>query len=311
MRSKLLCVGTVAFDTIETITEKTGKILGGAATYTSLSAAHFEIDLGVVSVVGADFPKKYWDVLKKRHINVDGVEIVPDGKTFFWRGRYHEDMNYRDTLEIQLNVLEDFKPVVPETYRKADVVMLGNLNPLVQFSVLDQMAERPALVVLDTMDFWMEAALNDLKNVLKRVDVLCINDQEAMQLTSAGALVQASEQIRQMGPRYVIIKKGEHGAMLTDGTSYFMAPAMPLPKVLDPTGAGDTFAGGFTGHLTQTMDFSFDNMKTAMIHASNHASFCVESFGTKGLEALTQAMIKERWQRFRDLTQYPYQQNKH
>ena len=304
MNKKLLCVGAVAFDAIETPFEKTDKILGGAATYIALAASHFDIDFSVVSVVGCDFPDTYLTLLKNRSINTDGIEIVPDGKTFFWRGRYRDNMNYRDTLETKLNVLEHFKPVVPVDYTNASVVMLGNLHPFVQLSVLEQMSEKPALSVLDTMDFWMDVALDDLKMVLKRVDVVSINDQEARHLSGCYSLVDAARAIQKMGPTYIIIKKGEHGALLFYKDEIFSAPALPLQNVKDPTGAGDTFAGGFVGYLCQTGDFSFENMKTAMIHASVFASFCVEEFGTKALEKIADTDLKERIKQFKKLTQY-------
>ena len=252
--SKLLVVGTVAFDAIETPFGKTDKILGGAATYIGLSASNFDVPIAIVSVVGEDFPKKHINLLKDRDINLDGLEVVKGGKTFFWRGRYHNDMNSRDTLDTQLNVLENFSPVVPDKFKKAEVVMLGNLHPLVQLSVIEQMEKRPKLIALDTMNFWMDIALDDLKKVIAKVDVITINDEEARQLSGEYSLVKAARIISEMGPKYVVIKKGEHGALLFYKDEMFFAPALPLEEVFDPTGAGDTFAGGFTGYLASTED---------------------------------------------------------
>ncbi len=250
--SKLLIVGTVAFDQIETPFGKTDKILGGAGTFIGLSAANFDIETCIVSVVGSDFPKEWLQLLNDRNIDTSGVEIVEGGKTFFWSGKYHNDMNSRDTLITELNTLADFNPVVPEKFKNAEIVMLGNLHPAVQSSVLDQMNSRPKLVVLDTMNFWMDIALEDLKKVIKRVDVITINDEEARQLSGEYSLVNAAKKIHEMGPSYVVIKKGEHGALLVNEGKMFYAPALPLAEVFDPTGAGDTFAGGFTGYLAKT-----------------------------------------------------------
>ncbi|PCH77600.1 MAG: sugar kinase [Flavobacteriaceae bacterium] len=302
--SKLLVVGTVAFDAIETPFGKTDKILGGAATYIGLSASHFGVDSGIVSVVGGDFPADYLHMLNAKNVNTDGVEIVKEGKTFFWSGKYHNDMNTRDTLATELNVLEHFKPVVPENYKDSEIVMLGNLHPMVQSSVLDQMTVKPKLVVLDTMNFWMDIALDDLLNVIKRVDVITINDEEARQLSGEYSLVNAAKKIHEMGPKYVVIKKGEHGALLFDHGKMFYAPALPLAEVFDPTGAGDTFAGGFAGYLAKTEDLSFDNLKNAVIYGSNLASFCVEKFGTERMQELTADEVKERLEQFKELTQY-------
>jgi len=302
--SKLLAVGTVAFDAIETPFGKTDKILGGSGTFVGLAAAQFGIQTGVVSVVGGDFPKSYLDMMNDRGINTDGVEIVEDGKTFFWSGKYHNDMNSRDTLITELNVLADFSPVVPEAFKDANIVMLGNLHPLVQLSVLDQMNEKPKLAILDTMNFWMDAALEDLHTVLKRIDVITINDEEARQLSGEYSLVNAAKKIHEMGPKYVVIKKGEHGALLFNEGKMFFAPALPLAEVFDPTGAGDTFAGGFSGYLAKTEDISFENMKNAIIYGSNLASFCVEKFGTERMEELTNEEVKKRLESFKELTQY-------
>lgn len=302
--NKLLIVGTVAFDAIETPFGKTDKILGGAGTYIGLSASFFKLKSAIVSVVGEDFPHEYIDMLTNRGIDVSGLEVVKGGKTFFWAGRYHNDLNSRDTLDTQLNVLADFKPVVPQNFKDADVVMLGNLHPLIQISVLDQMEKTPKLVVLDTMNFWMDCALAELLQVMKRVDVITINDEEARQLTGEYSLVKAAAKIHTMGPKYVVIKKGEHGALLFHNKHVFFAPALPLEEVFDPTGAGDTFAGGFTGYITQSENISFENMKNAIIYGSNMASFCVEEFGTQRMERLQKEEVLERLQQFRALTQF-------
>ncbi len=301
--SKLLIVGTVAFDAIETPFGKTDKILGGAGTYIGLSASQFNVDSAVVSVVGDDFPQKYLDLLTGNNINIDGIEIVEGGKTFFWSGRYHNDLNTRDTLDTQLNVLADFNPVVPSAYKDADIVMLGNLHPLVQLSVLEQI-ESPKLVVLDTMNFWMDNTWDDLLKVIAKVDVITINDEEARQLSGEHSLVKAARKINQLGPDYVVIKKGEHGALLFHEEEIFFAPALPLEEVFDPTGAGDTFAGGFAGYLAKTEDISFENMKNAIIYGSNLASFCVEKFGTERMQELSPADVQERLEEFKKLTQF-------
>ncbi len=302
--SKLLAVGTVAFDAIETPFGKTDKILGGSGTYVSLAASQFGVETGVVSVVGGDFPQAYLDMMNAKGIDTSGIEIIKDGKTFFWSGKYHNDMNSRDTLITELNVLEHFKPVVPQKFKDAAIVMLGNLHPLTQASVLDQMETAPKLVVLDTMNFWMDIALDDLHAVLKRVDVITINDEEARQLSGEYSLVNAAKKIHEMGPKYVVIKKGEHGALLFNNGKMFFAPALPLAEVFDPTGAGDTFAGGFCGYLAKTEDISFENMKNAIIYGSNLASFCVEKFGSQRMEELTEAEVKNRLHDFKELTQF-------
>ncbi|MEN8776498.1 MAG: PfkB family carbohydrate kinase [Polaribacter sp.] len=302
--SKLLAVGTVAFDAIETPFGKTDKILGGSGSYIGLSASQFGVETGIVSVVGGDFPASYLEMMNSKGINTDGVEIDKDGKTFFWSGKYHNDMNSRDTLLTELNVLETFTPVVPADFKDASIVMLGNLHPLTQASVLDQMNQRPKLVVLDTMNFWMDIALDDLHTVLKRVDVVTINDEEARQLSGEYSLVNAAKKIHKMGPKYVVIKKGEHGALLFNEGKMFFAPALPLAEVFDPTGAGDTFAGGFCGYLAKTEDVSFENMKNAIIYGSNLASFCVEKFGTERMQDLTAQEVKLRLKAFKDLTQF-------
>ena len=302
--SKLLAVGTVAFDAIETPFGKTDKILGGSGTFVGLAASQFGVEIGVVSVVGGDFSDHYLEMMNTKGINTAGIEIIKEGKTFFWSGKYHNDMNSRDTLITELNVLESFNPVVPENFKDASIVMLGNLHPLTQASVLDQMSKQPKLVVLDTMNFWMDIALNDLHDVLKRVDVVTINDEEARQLSGEYSLVNAAKKIHSMGPKYVVIKKGEHGALLFNEGKMFFAPALPLAEVFDPTGAGDTFAGGFCGYLAKTEDISFENMKNAIIYGSNLASFCVEKFGTERMEQLTKNEVKNRLQAFKDLTQF-------
>jgi sugar/nucleoside kinase (ribokinase family) len=302
--NKLLIVGTVAFDAIETPFGKTDKILGGAGTYIGLSASHFKLEAAIVSVVGDDFPQEYINLLTNRNIDVSGLEVVTGGKTFFWSGRYHNDLNSRDTLDTQLNVLADFQPKVPQNFKNADVVMLGNLHPLVQNSVLDQMETKPKLVVLDTMNFWMDCALLELLNVIKRVDVITINDEEARQLSGEYSLVKAAAKIHLMGPKYVVIKKGEHGALLFHEKQIFFAPALPLEEVFDPTGAGDTFAGGFAGYITQSGNISFDNMKKGIIHGSNLASFCVEKFGTERMLELGEEEVVSRLKQFKSLTQF-------
>ena len=303
--SKLVIVGTVAFDAIETPFGKTDKILGGAATFIGLAASQFNnVDSSIVSVVGGDFPQAYLDLLSDKKIDVSGVEIVKDGKTFFWSGLYHNDMNSRDTLATELNVLADFNPVVPKNYRDSKVVMLGNLHPIVQLSVIDQMTTKPDLIVLDTMNFWMDNALDDLLKVIKKIDVITINDEEARQLTGEYSLVVAARKIHEMGPKYVVIKKGEHGALLFHDDNIFYAPALPLEEVFDPTGAGDTFAGGFAGYLADTNDFSFENMKNAVIYGSTLASFCVEKFGTERMVDLKSEEVFKRLHQFKSLTQF-------
>ncbi|OAB80314.1 PfkB family carbohydrate kinase [Cochleicola gelatinilyticus] len=301
--SKLVIVGTVAFDAIETPFGKTDKILGGAATYIGLSASNFNVDGAIVSIVGGDFPKEDISMLEEKGMNVEGLEIVPNGKTFFWSGKYRNDMNSRDTLITELNVLADFNPVVPKSYQDSEVVMLGNLHPMVQMGVINQM-KNPKLVVLDTMNFWMDCALEELKQVIAKVDVITINDEEARQLSGEYSLVTGAKKIMEMGPKYVVIKKGEHGALLFHKDEIFFAPALPLAEVFDPTGAGDTFAGGFTGYLAKTGDFSFENMKTALIHGSALASFCVEKFGTERMIDLSKKEVHQRLKQFKSLTQF-------
>ncbi len=302
--NKLVIVGTVAFDAIETPFGKTDKILGGAATFIGLAASHFGVDSSVISVVGGDFPENYLDLMSEKNMNISGIEIIKEGKTFFWSGLYHNDMNSRDTLVTELNVLADFNPVVPEKYKNANVVMLGNLHPLVQLSVIKQMNSKPKLIILDTMNFWMDNALEDLMKVLKQVDVITINDEEARQLSGEYSLVVAARKIHEMGPKYVVIKKGEHGAFLFHEENVFFAPALPLEEVFDPTGAGDTFAGGFSGYLAATQDFSFENMKNAIIYGSTLASFCVEKFGTERMINLNKKDVLVRLKQFKNLTQF-------
>lgn len=302
--SKLLIVGTVAFDAIETPFGKTDKILGGAGTYIGLSASFFKVDAAIVSVVGDDFPAEYLKLLTDRNIDISGLEVVKGGKTFFWSGKYHNDLNSRDTLDTQLNVLADFTPKVPENFKDAEVVMLGNLHPMVQISVLDQLTTKPKLIVLDTMNFWMDNTPAELNEIIKRVDVITINDAEARQLSGEYSLVKAARKIHEMGPRYVVIKKGEHGALLFEGNNVFFAPALPLEDVFDPTGAGDTFAGGLVGYVAQSENVSFHNLKNAIIYGSTLASFCVEQFGTQRMESLTEAEVKNRLKEFELLTQF-------
>ncbi|TVZ15959.1 PfkB family carbohydrate kinase [Maribacter sp. MAR_2009_72] len=301
---KLLIVGTVAFDAIETPFGKTDKILGGAATYIALAASQFEVDSAIVSIVGDDLPQEYLDLLTDRDIDISALEIVKGGKTFYWKGKYHNDLNTRDTLVTELNTLEDFNPVVHQDYNDADVVMLGNLHPIVQLGVINQMKKRPKLIILDTMNFWMDNALEDLMEVIKHIDVLTINDEEARQLTGEYSLVRAAQKIFTMGPKFVVIKKGEHGALLFNESQIFFAPALPLEEVFDPTGAGDTFAGGFAGYLAASNDSSFENMKKAVIHGSNLASFSVEKFGAERMLKLDRKEIRERLHQFKKLTQF-------
>ena len=301
---KLIIVGTVAFDEIETPFGKTDKILGGAATFIGLSASQFAVDSTIVSIVGEDFPQAYLDILTSKNIDISNLEIVKGGKTFYWKGKYHNDLNSRDTLVTELNTLADFNPVVPKAYRDAEVVMLGNLHPGVQLSVINQMEKRPKLIVLDTMNFWMDNALDSLLETIKHIDVITINDEEARQLTGEYSLVKAARKIYEMGPKYVVIKKGEHGALLFNREQIFFAPALPLEEVFDPTGAGDTFAGGFAGYLAATGDMSFENMKKAVIHGSNLASFCVERFGTERMINLNTKEVNKRLHQFKALTQF-------
>jgi sugar/nucleoside kinase (ribokinase family) len=300
----LLVVGTVAFDAIETPFGKTDKIIGGAASYIALAASYFYNEIGLVSVVGEDFPQDFLDTLTTKGVNLDGLEIKKGEKSFFWSGKYHADMNSRDTIDTQLNVLASFNPVVPEQYKEVDFLMLGNLMPLVQQQVISQLTKRPKLVVLDTMNFWMDTAHDELVKTISQVDVLTINDAEARQLSGEYSLVKAAQKILDMGIKYLIIKKGEHGALLFNKEQVFFAPALPLEEVFDPTGAGDSFAGGFIGYLAKTGDISFENMKRAIIHASAMASFTVEKFGTERLMNLSKKDVEDRVQEFIDLVQF-------
>lgn len=300
----LISVGTMAFDAIETPFGKTDSIVGGSATYVAYAASNFVNPVQQISIVGYDFPAEEMNELKTRGVMLDGVEIVPDKKSFFWSGRYHMDMNGRDTLVTDLNVLADFNPRVPDSYQGAEFLMLGNLSPNIQISVIEQMKKRPKLIVMDTMNFWMDIAMPDLEKVLKMVDVLLVNDSEARQLSAQYSLVKAAKEILKMGPKYLIVKKGEHGALLFHANEVFYAPALPLEDVFDPTGAGDTFAGGFMGHIAKTKDISFNNMKTAIIVGSAMASFCVEKFGPTRLKEITKEDIDERIQQFVQLVSF-------
>ncbi len=300
----LLVVGTVAFDAIETPFGKTDKIVGGAASYIALASSYFHKDISIVSVVGDDFPTEFLDILKKQGTDITGLQIKKGEKSFFWSGRYHNDMNSRDTLETQLNVLENFDPIVPENCKQVDFLMLGNLMPVVQQKVLNQLTKRPKLIVLDTMNFWMDIAMEELLKTLKEIDVLTINDSEARQLSGEYSLVKAAQKILTMGPKVLVIKKGEHGALLFNKEEVFFAPALPLEDVFDPTGAGDSFAGGFIGYLAKTGDISFENMKRAIIFGSAMASFTVEKFGTERLIGLSDKDVNNRVQEFIDLVQF-------
>ena len=300
----LLVIGTVAFDAIETPFGKTDKIIGGAATYISVSASYFKDNINLVSVVGEDFPHETIETLQSKGISTEGLQIKKGEKTFFWSGRYHEDMNSRDTLATELNVLSNFDPVIPEAYQDCEYLMVGNLMPSIQIKVMEGLRNRPKLIVMDTMNFWMEVAMNDLLRAIKMVDVLTINDAEARQLTGEYSLVKAARKILTMGPKYLIIKKGEHGALLFYGNNVFYAPALPLEEVFDPTGAGDTFAGGFIGYLSSVDDISFESMKRAVIYGSAMASFCVEKFGLERIIDLKQTEADLRVQEFIDLVQF-------
>jgi sugar/nucleoside kinase (ribokinase family) len=300
----LISVGTMAFDAIETPFGKVDQIVGGSGTYVAYAASQFTTPIKQISIIGYDFPQAELDELKKRGVQLEGVEVVPDKKSFFWSGKYHNDMNTRDTLVTDLNVLADFNPVVPESYQGAEFLMLGNLSPNIQLSIIDQLKVRPKLIVMDTMNFWMDIALEDLKAVLKKVDVLMVNDGEARQLSGEYSLVKAAKKILSMGPKFLIIKKGEHGALLFHENHVFFAPALPLEEVFDPTGAGDTFAGGFIGHLAKTKDISFENMKTAIIVGSALASFCVEKFGPNRMKEISKKDIDDRLSEFVELSNF-------
>jgi len=300
----LLVVGSVAFDAIETPFGKTDKIVGGAASYISLCSSYFTKSVNLVAVVGDDFPNEFISHLNTNGVNTDGLQVKAGEKSFFWSGKYHNDMNSRDTLVTELNVLADFDPIIPASYQNCEYLMLGNLTPKIQQTVIERLTNRPKLIVMDTMNFWMEIAMDDLKETLKMVDVLTINDEEARQLSGEYSLVKAAAKIQTMGPKYLIIKKGEHGALLFHGKDMFYAPALPLEEVFDPTGAGDTFAGGFIGYLAKTGDLSFDNMKNAVIYGSAMASFCVERFGTERLVNLTEAELNARVAEFKKLSSF-------
>ncbi|WP_205679224.1 PfkB family carbohydrate kinase [Brumimicrobium aurantiacum] len=300
----LVTVGSVAFDAIETPFGKTDKIIGGAGTYIAFSSSYFMKKQNIVSVVGEDFPQEMLDKLTDKGVNLEGLQIKEGEKTFFWSGKYRNDMNSRDTLVTELNVLEHFDPIIPDSYQGCEYLMLGNLSPDVQLKVIERMEKRPKLIAMDTMNFWMDIAMDDLKKTLKKVDILIINDEEARQLSGEYSLVKAAKVIRDMGPKYLVIKKGEHGALLFHGENTFFAPALPLEDVFDPTGAGDVFAGGFVGYLASSDDISFENMKRGVIAGSAMASFCVEKFGTERLENLTKSEIEGRIQKFVDLTNF-------
>ncbi len=301
----LLIAGTMAFDAIETPFGKTDKIIGGSATYAAWSASHFTNNIKQVSIIGGDFPQEEIDALKSRGVQFEGVEQIKEDKSFFWSGKYHLDMNTRDTLVTDLNVLTKFNPQLPESYQDAEFIMLGNLMPSLQKQVITQLRSRPKLIIMDTMNFWMDTAFDDLKDVLTMVDLLMVNDSEARQLSGEYSLVKAAQKIMQMGPKYLIIKKGEHGALLFhEKDQVFFAPALPLDEVFDPTGAGDTFAGGFIGHLARTKDISYNNMKTAIIIGSAMASFVVEKFGTQKLKEISQNDISNRLNQFIDLVNF-------
>ncbi len=300
----LVTVGTVAFDTIETPYGKAERVVGGACTYISLAASYFTKDINLVSVVGDDFPEEELKYMRKRGVNLDGLQIKQGEKSFFWAGRYHDNMNKRDTLDTQLNVLADFNPILPESYKTAKYLMLGNLTPEIQMKVIKQMKKRPKLIVLDTMNFWMDIAMPALKKVIKKVDVLTINDEEARQLSGEYSLVKAAKVIHKMGPKYLVIKKGEHGALLFEGENKFYAPALPLAQVFDPTGAGDTFAGGFIGYLAHTDKVNFANLKRAIIYGSALASFCVEEFSINRLKGLKKSEVNARVKQFVKLTKF-------
>ncbi|MCB0545981.1 MAG: bifunctional hydroxymethylpyrimidine kinase/phosphomethylpyrimidine kinase [Phaeodactylibacter sp.] len=300
----LLAVGTVAFDDIETPFGRAEMVVGGAATYITLAASYFTKDLKIVSVIGDDFPEEELAYLRSRGVDLSGLQVRKGERSFFWSGRYHNNLNDRDTLDTQLNVLGDFDPVLPESYKDIDYLMLGNLTPAIQKKVIEQLNHRPRLIALDTMNFWMNTAMESLLEVLKMIDVLVINDEEARQLSGEHSLVKAANVIHRMGPKYLVIKKGEHGALLFEGGNIFFAPALPLAEVFDPTGAGDTFAGGFIGYLAKTEDLSFENMKRAVIYGSAMASFCVEKFSVERLKGLSNKEIKERIAAFVELVNF-------
>jgi sugar/nucleoside kinase (ribokinase family) len=300
----LLVVGSVAFDAIETPFGKTDKIVGGAASYIALASSYFTQNVNLFAVVGDDFPNEFISHLNTHGVNTEGLQVKKGEKSFFWSGKYHTDMNSRDTITTELNVLGDFDPIIPDAYQNCDYLMLGNLTPKVQQTVIERLTKRPKLIVMDTMNFWMEIAMDDLRKTISMVDVLTINDEEARQLSGEYSLVKAAAKIQEMGPKYLIIKKGENGALLFHGKQIFFAPALPLEEVFDPTGAGDTFAGGFIGYLAKTNDISFDNMKNAIIYGSAMASFCVEKFGTERIVNLNNDELKNRISEFKHLVKF-------
>jgi len=301
---KTLIVGTVAYDEIETVKGNSGKVLGGAGTYIALSCSHFKSNSSVISVVGGDFEKKYLALLESKGVDISAIEIIKNGKTFYWKGKYHKDWNKRDTLATELNVLADFNPKVPEDFKRPDVLILGNLHPIVQRAVLNQLSKKPTLIILDTMNFWMDTALEDLTKIIKRVNVVVINDEEAMQLSGKETLFSAAEEILKLGPKYVVIKKGEHGAMLFGEDQFFISPAYPVKNVVDPTGAGDSFAGGLGGYLSEKSELSFENLKKGIVYGTIMASFCVESFGTRSMEMIKKEQIVSRLKEFKSFTNY-------
>ena len=301
---KTLIVGTVAFDEIETPQENSGKILGGAATYIGLSSALFNSKASIISVVGGDFDQKYLDLLKSKGLNTDSIEIISKGKTFYWKGKYHKDWNKRDTLNTQLNVLADFNPVVTEQDSSSEIIVLGNLHPAVQNTVLNQTNSDNKCVILDTMNFWMDNSLEELLKVIEKVNIIIINDEEALQLSGKDTLFNAADEILKMGPKHVVIKKGEHGAMLFNKSEFFTIPAFPVKKVKDPPGAGDTFAGGFSGFLSQKNDLDFETLTLAVVHGTVMASFCVEGFGTSQMEKLNKETVENRFKEFKKYTRY-------
>jgi sugar/nucleoside kinase (ribokinase family) len=301
---EILIIGTVAYDEIETTTGSSGKILGGAATYIGLSASLLNSKSSIISIVGGDFEYKNLKLLKLKGINTDSIEIVPKGKTFYWKGKYHKDWNKRDTLNTQLNVLADFNPAISEENKKAEIIVLGNLHPEIQNTVLDQLNVSEKCIILDTMNFWMDNALPELMKVIKRVDIIIINDEEALQLSKKDTLFAAANEILSFGPKQIVIKKGEHGAMLFDQSQFFTVPAFPVKKVIDPTGAGDTFAGGFAGYLSQLDNINFEEMKLAVVHGTVMASFCVEGFGTSVMESLEKETTNNRLKEFKNFTRY-------
>ena len=304
MNNKLLVLGTVAYDAIETPFSKTGKILGGCATYIGLAASHFNTECGLISIIGSDFEEEHLNLLKEKNLNLEGVEQLQGEKTFFWSGKYHNDLNTRTTLDTQLNVLTKFQPKVPENLKDSSVVLLGNLDPNIQLEVLNQMDQKPDLIVMDTMNFWIESYREKLDELIARVDVISINDEEARQLTQKHSLVEAAKDLQAMGPKYVVIKKGEHGALLFNGNNIFCAPGLPLEEVFDPTGAGDSFIGGFAAYLVQRKKINFEEMKTAVIVGSALASFTVQEFGTSALEKMTFVQLAQRIQAFKSLTEF-------